>query len=295
MAEHRSPWIVLLAGGSGSRVRTLTKGADGTPIPKQFWPVPGNRTMLDWALDRAKRLAPVERILCVVAREHERWWQGPLRALPLENVLVQPVDRGTGTAILWAALTALVRDREAAVAILPCDHFVEREELLHAAVCRALAVARAPRGRIVLVGAVPRRCEVGCGWIVPGAAVGTARTVETFVEKPDTERALGLIRRGALVNTFVSSARAAKLVEAFERTVPDAAHRFLAWSLAEPGPRDEVASLYGMLPACDFSRSVLERVPDELAVVPVASACGWADLGTPERLTEHVSVHSVPA
>jgi mannose-1-phosphate guanylyltransferase len=285
-------WVVLLAGGSGTRVRSLTRRSDGRSVPKQFWPVSGRRTMLDWTIERALRLAPPERILCVVAREHARWWKGPLRALPAKNVLVQPADKGTGVGILYPLSTILARDPAATVVVLPCDHFVGREDLLDSALERAVEHARAEE-RVVLLGAVPSRCEEGCGWIVPSRyAVRDARGVERFVEKPEPARVAELIREGALINTFILCAAATVLLRLYERAVPRVTSAFTEWCSGRADERLLLGMLYRLLPPCDCSRDVLQQVPDALAVVPLPAACGWVDLGTPERLEAFVATNA---
>jgi hypothetical protein len=47
--------------------------------------------------------------------------------------------------------------------------------------------------------------------------------------------------------------------------------------------RQDLAPLYSSLVAKDFSRDLLHRAEARLRVLRVP-ACGWADLGTPERL-----------
>src|SRR2546428_10421748 len=54
---------------------------------------------------------------------------------------------------------------------------------------------------LVPVGVKPSRNETAYGYIVPGKALGSARAVRRFVEKPSAARAMLLRRRGALWNT----------------------------------------------------------------------------------------------
>ena len=49
-----------------------------------------------------------------------------------------------------------------------------------------------------------------------------------------------------------------------------------------------LTQLYRSLPVLDFSKDLLEKTARNLWVYPVP-ACGWADLGTPERLVGHLS------
>ena len=87
---NRAPWVVVLAGGSGTRLAGLTAGRDGRPVPKQFCSLRGGPSLLVETLGRALALTSPDRVLVVVLAEHERWWRDPLRGLDAANVLVQP-------------------------------------------------------------------------------------------------------------------------------------------------------------------------------------------------------------
>lgn len=51
------------------------------------------------------------------------------------------------------------------------------------------------------------------------------------------------------------------------------------------GTQSLLPSFYARLPHVDFARQVLEHSVGRFHVLPVPP-CGWADLGTPERVTE---------
>ena len=108
MTKHL--YTIILAAGEGTRVRSLTKNADGVCVPKQFSVVDGHRTMLHSTLGRATRLVPNDRVVVVVAEEHRRWWRQDLAELPPENIVVQPLNRGTAIGLLLPFLKVLQRD-----------------------------------------------------------------------------------------------------------------------------------------------------------------------------------------
>jgi mannose-1-phosphate guanylyltransferase len=147
--------------------------------------------------------------------------------------------------------------------------------------------ARVDPDKLVLLGIEPDRPETDYGWIVPGphgsGAARGARSVQSFVEKPDAAHATDLLRAGALWNSFLFVVKARTLLEMFGRAQPRLLWRFLSDMTHGGGRFGDLESLYTRLPAVDFSREVLQRVEDRLDVVPVPQ-CGWTDLGTPERL-----------
>ena len=274
---------IILAAGEGSRVRSLTKNADGVSIPKQFFAADGHRTMLRWTLDRAMRLVPKERVVVVVAREHDGWWHHDLAELPPENVVIQPLNRGTAVGLLLPFVKVLQRDPQARVLVLPSDHHVADEAALERAIHEALAAVHVDGKRVVLLGAVPREPDAEYGWIVPRGAVDGPREVAAFVEKPDRETARTLMDRGAILNTLILVADGASLLGLFATHLPAVLDALLSWRDGARMPERELEDLYRSLPVHDLSRDVLRLSCEQLSVLPVLNS-GWSDLGTPDRL-----------
>jgi mannose-1-phosphate guanylyltransferase len=279
-----SPWAVVLAGGDGDRVSAMTRDAAGGLVPKQYW-CGGDRTpMVRWALDRARRIAPAPRVLVVVREQHRPFWQRHLADVPRRNVLVQPGNRGTAAGISRALVEIQLRGQAASpVVLLPSDHYVEREDVLHRALVSAVHAARHHYPPVILLGISPVAAEPGYGWILPDAPAAISG-VRRFVEKPPPGPLGEMVRDGALINSFMLVARAQALLAIIGRLRPEVldALRQAARS-ARTGPASW--SLYENLPSCDLSRDVLERAVSFLSVMRVPQ-CGWSDLGTPERLRQ---------
>lgn len=282
-------WVVVLAAGDGTRLRSVTSDARGVAVPKQFCRLVGEETMLHTTLARAVRFAPRERIVVVVAQQHRAWWEEELRTLPRENVLVQPANKGTGVGIFLPLSSIYARDPGATVLILPSDHFVGDEEALQEAVREGIEIL--PRlGKTVLFGMTPEEPDIGYGWIVPDGEGDSLLPVFSFVEKPEPSVARALMAMGALWNSFLVAGTAQHLLSLYARTNPEILRGFLR-AFPGPGgrwdPRD-LARVYEGLPSRDFSRDVLQRVPEHLSVWSVPP-CGWTDLGTPSRLAQCLS------
>jgi len=288
-----SPWAVVLAGGDGDRVSSITLDAEGRTVPKQFWCGGGRAPMVRWALARARRISPVPRVLAVVREQHRSYWQRLLADVPRHNLLIQPENRGTAPGVLRALVEIEAREGGASsVVILPSDHYVGDEDVLHDALVTAVRASRREARSVVLLGVCPARAEAGYGWILPAAA-GEVSPVEQFIEKPDAETAGRLLGRGALVNSFIIAARVEALMGVIGRALPDMLHAFRQ---AASGRHAGLAlrRFYRHLPASDLSRDVLARTTPLLLVVRVAP-CGWSDLGTPERLRHFLEWPVVPA
>jgi mannose-1-phosphate guanylyltransferase len=305
--DHR--WAIILAAGEGARIRNFMTDSEGRTVPKQFWPISGRESMLDWSIDRARSVVPGSRVVVVVADQHRDWWESALQRLPPENVVVQPENRGTAIGVLLPLLTVLGRDPDATIVIFPSDHFVGREPVLRSAVEEAFsAVDRGTPTAALLLGMVPDTDDREYGWILPGRRRADPRVtrVAAFVEKPSSSEAARLRRAGALINSLVLIAKARRLFELCETSLPAVAE-----SLAHVVPRsrthtriDALTQVYQRLPCLDFSREILATHASDLSVLPVRD-CGWSDLGTPARLAMfrdnrsrergHLQIDVVPA
>jgi mannose-1-phosphate guanylyltransferase len=284
-ATQSGRWALLLAAGDGTRLRELAE-ANGVSAPKQYCAVGGERTLLELARDRARRVVPAANVLAVVAEGHRRFWRRDLATLAEESIVVQPSNRGTGVGILLPLLELAARAPEATVALLPCDHHVLGERTLAGALRAAFTAAERPGGRIVLLGLTPESAAGDLGWIVPGASPGVAGVseVEAFVEKPGEARARELAARGGLWNAFLVVARVAALLDLYRARTPRLVARL---ERARAAGAEAIAACYAGLEPVDFSRDLLEGAESRLAVLPVPS-CGWSDLGTPERVVERL-------
>lgn len=275
-------WAIVLAGGEGSRLRQLTTTPSGVSVPKQFCSLRGGPSLLQQAIERAAAVVRRDRIVVVVSEAHRAFWRDELADLPAENVVVQPENRGTAPGILLPALRIRRDDPAARVLVLPSDHHVDDEAALRGSFLAALRDLGEDPDRIVLLGITPDAADSQYGWIVPGAELcGDTRAIELFVEKPPAKRASELRMRGALWSSFLFACGVSNLIEVFEISEPQ-----LLRALEAAGRKiddSELESVYAMLPPTDFSRRVLERIPQRLGVVAVPP-CGWSDLGTPERI-----------
>src|SRR5215813_15368248 len=121
-------WAVVLAGGEGCRLRPLVRRLFGEERPKQYTPLLGSTSLLRQTLDRVGRLIPAERTIVVSQYDHARYLDRELCDAAAPRVLLQPENRGTGTAVLYAAHTIRRLDSEAVIAVFPSDHYIREED-----------------------------------------------------------------------------------------------------------------------------------------------------------------------
>lgn len=288
--EHR--WAVLLAGGEGSRLQSLTIKIAGDSRPKQFCRIFGTTTLLDQTRERLRPLFRRDRILFVVTQAHEQFYREDLRDVEDSRILVQPRNRGTGVAITLALLRILQRDADAIVAFFPSDHHYSSDAAFASTVQVATAYAQQYTQSVVIVGAEARYPEVEYGWIEPGQSMPgvpnfPASRVNRFWEKPSLSEARALLVGGCLWNTFVTIGRARAFLRLLWTQIPDVVHsmgKALARNRSDFGYRD--------VRAVDFSHDVLAGQPGKLLVVRDQTS-GWTDLGTPTRVIEMLARNGI--
>jgi mannose-1-phosphate guanylyltransferase len=281
-------WAIVLAGGEGSRLHSLTTTALGVAVPKQFCSLRGGKSLLLEALERAESVASPEHICAVVSQPHAQWWGPALSAMPRVKIIVQPSNCGTANGILLPLLYILAQDPEATIVIFPSDHHVREELILGAALQGAVRELSTRSEQILLIGIIPDTEDPDLGYIVPGCRDGTLTTVDRFVEKPAAPLVRALIDAGALWNAFIIAARARALLQLFIERLPQVVigmQAVIAQNRFVPGSSVAVADLYRDLPNVDFSRHILQGAEPTLRVLK-APLCGWSDLGTPKRLAE---------
>lgn len=286
-AERDRPdaWAVLLAGGEGSRLQSLTRKITGDLRPKQFCRMFGDRSLLGHTRKRLRPIFRDDRTLFVVTKGHERFYVEELADANTSAIVTQPANRGTGVAIIVALLRILKHDADAVVAVFPSDHYFADEAAFAATVRSAMAAARECAESVILIGAEPQWPEVGYGWIEPAGLFASSShppllRVSGFWEKPPLATARELMKRGGLWNTFVTVGHASAFLELLRSTIPDA-----MVDIADALARDDLDDAYLDLDAIDFSMAVLSRAPHRLLVMPDA-ASGWTDLGDPDRVIE---------
>jgi mannose-1-phosphate guanylyltransferase len=267
---RRHQWAVVLAGGDGIRLRDLTLRIAGDSRPRQFCRIVGGKSLLSQTRARLGPLFLSDRQVFIVSRTHERYYREDLASADDSCVIAQPLNRGTGAAIVVALLHIMQRDPDAVAGFFPCDHYYSDEDSFRLTIRSAAACATRHPQSIILVGAEAEYAEIEYGWIEPGVvasqtSIGILSRVNRFWEKPAPRQARELFRNGCLWNTFVTLGRAVTFLELLCSQVPEVA--------------------YGPLPTVDFSRDILAPQAHRLLVLR-DEASGWADLGSPARVLD---------
>jgi mannose-1-phosphate guanylyltransferase/mannose-6-phosphate isomerase len=267
---------LIMCGGAGTRLWPASREVR----PKQFLPLFGTHSTFQDTLLRVSDADLFERPIVVTNAAYRFMVLEQLVEIGLEaDVLLEPMRRDSGPAIVAGAAFARARDGEAVVLALAADHVVSDKEAFLAACREGLAAAES--GRIVTFGITPERPATEYGYINPGEAVsGAVRAVATFVEKPDLATAEQYIRDGYLWNSGNFMFRAAVLLDEYRKfdaasvqVVADAvanARRDLGFVILD-------ADAFAAAKPISIDYAVMEKTT-RAAVVPVS--CGWSDVGS---------------
>jgi mannose-1-phosphate guanylyltransferase len=283
-------FAVLLAGGDGTRLQSMTRAISGDNRPKQFVPVIGGSTLLDQTRRRVALSIEPSRTSIVVTQKHRRFYQSLAKEVSRDLLVEQPFNKGTAPAILYALLRIAAKSPQATVALFPSDHFFADDDEFMSHVDVAIdAVAFQPES-VMLLGITPTAPETEYGWIEPqpsilASAERSITRVRKFWEKPDLGLATSLMERGCLWNSFVMVGRVAALLKMTRAALPEmyAAFAAIAQTFETAAEHEGVLELYSQLDDSNFSHHVLAERPQDLMVMRVSNV-GWSDLGEPSRV-----------
>jgi mannose-1-phosphate guanylyltransferase len=305
--SKNSIWAIVLAGGEGKRMCPLIQRWLGQEQPKQYCSFYGSKSLLEYTVDRACRIAGEKRIVTVIGKGHHAYLP---RAHQLSGrLLEQPTARGTGPGVLLPLTYVSASDPNATVVILPSDHFISSDGPFLRVIHQAVEFLDFNEEKMVLIGVPSEGPEPEYGWIEPGAKNRCSHnpliawTVNGFVEKPAPEQARHCYSCGYFWNTMIVVTRVETLWSLVESLHPAAVGQFKrlrqGFRAVEEGWISEAAEelllseIYSQMPEFDFSRDILAPGAKNCLVVPLQDVT-WNDLGSPDRLAEVLETGEYP-
>jgi mannose-1-phosphate guanylyltransferase len=299
-AGHSVRVVVIMAGGGGTRLWPAS-----TPTrPKQLLQLSERAptTLLAAAVERARRLVPLERIYVVTSIALAPAVQVAVPELPGQNVIAEPRPRSTAPCVALALLHVRqhLRDQacteeqveKATLTVLPADHHIGDADAFAALLELACEHAE-EHGGIVTLGVEPRKPSTAYGYIERGpeplARRGAAFVYPAlrFVEKPDAIRAQIFLETGHFLwNAGIFVMPLGRVAAELER------HARPLWAALAPvaralgqhkDPWPAAVTAYEKITAVPIDIAVMEKQRD-LCVIPMRLP--WTDLGSWAALHE---------
>jgi mannose-1-phosphate guanylyltransferase / mannose-6-phosphate isomerase len=272
-----SPIIpLIMCGGAGTRLWPASR----ENRPKQFLPLFGPYSTFQETVKRVSDPALFGRPIIVTNGQYRFLVAEQLAAIGAEaDILLEPVRRDSGPAIVAGAAFAYNRAKDSVVVALAADH-VMTDTAAFGKVCVAAARAAADN-RIVTFGVRPSRPATEYGYIRAGAAIGPdIFAIAQFVEKPDAAKAERYVAEGFLWNSGNFLFRAELLLEEYRGFEPESAAAIEKAVESAGGDLGFVTlerSAFARATAKSIDYAVMERTK-HAAVMPVSY--GWSDVGS---------------
>jgi len=251
-------------------------------LPKQFLPMVSGYSMLQDTVFRTAKLRSVVAPLLVCSEEHRFLAAEQLLELGITpmSILLEPVARNTAPALAAAALALQATAPSGLMLVLPADHLINDIAAFSEAI--ELAAEVAAQGALATFGVIPHRAETGYGYIESAtpAQRGKCSAVKRFVEKPDADMAMQLVKAGLLWNSGMFLMHPAKYLEelgSYRNSILNAVRS--AWE-KRTNDRDFCRldeESFGACPSESIDDAVMERTQNAV-VVPVEM--GWSDVGS---------------
>ena len=268
--------VVLLSGGSGTRLWPLSNSARSKQFLKVLRDADGNHvSMVQRVFGQIDAVdADIDVTIATSASQAD--------ALAMQvggryQLSVEPERRDTAPAIMLAcAHLDLVQGAslDDPVIVMPIDTYAD--QAYYDRIPTIAEAVASGTSDLVLLGVEPTYPSEKYGYIIPASTEGDVWPVDTFREKPDEVTARRYIERGSLWNCGVFGFRLGWL-------------RSLTRSYVDAASFDEHVARYRELPKNSFDYEVVERAKS-ITVVPYSGT--WKDLGTWNTLTEEMGEQS---
>lgn len=279
---------IILAGGSGTRLWPLSR----KDHPKQFLKLYGDKSLLQWAVERLLGVVRPEDIIVITNSDYKFLVLSELNSLSaachsslVERIVLEPLSRNTAPAIALGikyCIEKLGCSGDEVVFISSSDHIIQPADGFAEYISRAEEVAK--EGYIATLGIRPTRAETGYGYIKVSSEELSVRSensvidcfkVDSFKEKPDMKTAEQYVESGDYYWNSGMFAFSIKTMTEEMHKHADGIKRMLGMNF------EEMLSDFGQMPNVSIDYAVMEK-SDRVALLPLD--LHWNDIGSWDSL-----------
>ena len=274
-------YAVIMAGGSGTRLWPLSR----RNLPKQMQKFVSDKTLIDETVERLLTFVPKQNLFISTTGNYGAKIKELLPNIPADNIIIEPVARGTTAAFALVTTTIMKRDPKATIFTIASDHTVTDVEEFKKTIQAAFDYLNKHPDDIALVGLKPTRPDTGLGYIKMKKEISQEPlvfTVDKFVEKPSHEVAKKYVESGEYYwNAAYYGFKAKTLLDAYKEADPriiDSINAYLS--------SGDVADF---MKAPDKVHEIEVINPAKYRLVLIAANFSWSDIGNWQALHEVLS------
>ncbi|MEQ9363231.1 MAG: sugar phosphate nucleotidyltransferase [Leptospirales bacterium] len=273
LKKSSGPVVLIMAGGKGERFWPRSRISH----PKQLQKVYSSRTLLEETIVRARTVTDDSRIFIGCNAELKKAILKTHKGVKASQFVVEPEGRNTAPIIALAALQFEKQFPGAVHVVLSADHFITPLDAFETTLRKAMDTARA--GWLVTLGVRPNRPETGYGYIAAGEMLPEgpgAHAIESFVEKPDEQRARDYLGRGNYYwNSGIFIWSGPRIVEEFRKHAPEVIGPLEADGVFSSAKK--LARIFPGIPDHPVDVAIMEK-SERIAMIPAEFA--WDDVGS---------------
>ena len=271
------PYVLILAGGSGTRLWPLSRKAK----PKQLLALYEKDSLMQATLKRALVLTSKKKIFIGTNQALMKSIRRQIPNLKKSNFIIEPEGKNTAPiiALFVAYLKRKGKDMQRPIVVLSADHFIAPTEKWVNSVMQAAQYANE---RIWCMGIKPTRADISYGYIKSGDSLyqtATLKGIDAFKEKPDQATAETYFNSSEYTwnsGMFIFSA------ELFLSELFSHAPEIHELALKSFGKKKCLKKFFSKMPNISIDYAILEK-SKKLGVVE--GDFSWDDLGSFEAVS----------